>query len=189
MTDAGEIRAALRPVIAVLERLGVPYMLAGSVASSLHGVPRTTLDADLVARVEGRHALPLVQALGQEFYADEEMIRNAVRSGSSFNLIHQPSMVKIDVFPVKARPYDAQALDRRRRERLEDLDLFVTTPEDVLLAKLEWYERGGRVSERQWGDVSGLLRIHREGLDLSYLRHWAGELGVGDLLEQALAEP
>jgi len=81
-------------------------------------LPRTTLDADLVARIEARHALPLVQALGRDFYADEAMIRNAVRHSSSFNLIHQASMVKIDVFPVKARPYDTNALSRRRRDEL-----------------------------------------------------------------------
>lgn len=188
MTDAGEIRVALRPVVEALERLGVPYMVAGSVASSMHGVPRTTLDADLVARLEGRHAKSLVEALGQDFYADEQMIRDAVRHGSPFNLIHQPSMVKVDVFPAKARAYDANALARRRRDTLDDLALFVATPEDVILSKLEWYEAGGRVSERQWGDTAGLLRIHRGALDLVYLRHWAKDLGVGDLLDRAFAE-
>ncbi|MCK6461998.1 MAG: hypothetical protein L6Q95_19115 [Planctomycetes bacterium] len=188
MTDAGEIRAALRPVVELLERMGVPYMLAGSVASSMYGVPRTTLDADLVARIEGRHAMPLVEGLGRDFYADQEMIRSAIRNGSSFNLIHQPSMVKVDVFPVKPRPYDAHALDRRRRDRLDDLDVFVATPEDVILSKLEWYDMGGRVSERQWGDVRGLVRIHRSVLDVPYLRRWAGELRIADLLDRALAE-
>lgn len=187
VTSAGEIKAALRPVVEALERMGVPYMVAGSVASSLYGVPRTTLDADLVARIEGRHAVPFVEALGQDFYADEEMIRNAVRQGSSLNLIHQPSMVKIDVFPVRARPYDTHALGRRRRAKLDDLELFVATPEDVILSKLEWYERGDRVSERQWSDIRGLLRVHEGRLDLPYLRRWAADLGVGDLLDGALA--
>ncbi len=188
MTDAGEIRVALRPVVEALDLLGVPYMVAGSVASSMYGVPRTTLDADLVARIEASHALPLVRALGRDFYADEEMIGRAVRERSSFNLIHQPSMVKIDVFPVKARPYDAHALARRRRDRLDDLGLFVATPEDVILSKLEWYDAGGRVSERQWGDVVGLLRVHRGVVDLPYLRRWAAELDVNELLSRALAE-
>jgi hypothetical protein len=117
------------------------------------------------------------------------MIRDALLHGSSFNLIHQPSMVKIDVFPVKTRPYDAGALDRRRRDTLGDLDVFVATPEDVVLSKIEWYEANGRVSERQWGDIVGLLRAHRGALDLPYLRRWADELGVGEILDLALAEP
>lgn len=188
MTEPGEIRVALRPVVEALERMGVPYMVAGSVASSMHGVPRTTLDADLVARIDDVHARPLVEALGQAYYADEAMIRNAVRHGSSFNLIHQGSMVKIDVFVAKSRPYDASALDRRRRGKIEDLEVDAATPEDVVLSKLEWYERGGRVSERQWGDVVGLLRVHRGALDLAYLRRWAAELRVSDLLDRALGE-
>lgn len=188
MTEPGEIRVALRPVVEALERMGVPYMVAGSVASSMHGVPRTTLDADLVARIEERHAGPLVEALGEAYYADEAMIRNAVRHGSSFNLIHQGSMVKIDVFVAKSRPYDASALARRMRGRIEDLEVDAATPEDVVLSKLEWYDAGGRVSERQWGDVLGLLRIHRGVLDVAYLRRWAAELGVGELLDRALAE-
>jgi hypothetical protein len=188
VTGAGELGAALRPVVETLERIGVPYMVAGSVASSMHGVPRTTLDADLVARIEERHARALVEALGEDYYADEAMIRDAVRQGSSFNLMHQRTMVKVDVFVAKARPYDRGALDRRRRESLGDLDLFAATPEDVLLSKLEWYDRGGRVSERQWSDVLGILRVQGGALDLTYLRRWAAELGVAALLERSLGE-
>lgn len=188
MTDPGEIDAALRPVVEALERMGVPYMVVGSVASSMHGVPRMTLDADLVAQVEGRHARALVEALGEGYYADENMIRGAVQRRSSFNLIHQRSMVKIDVFVARARPYDSNALEHRRRGMIGSLEVFVAAPEDVLLSKLEWYEGGGRVSERQWSDVLGLLRIHRGVIDLAYLRRWAKEIGVGDLLDQALAQ-
>jgi hypothetical protein len=188
VTDPGEIRLALRPVVEALERMGIPYMVAGSVASSMHGVPRTTLDADVVARIEERHARPLVEALGDAYYASEQMIRDAVRRGSSFNLIHQGSMVKIDVFVAKSRPYDAGALGRRTRGAIEDLEVDVATPEDVVLSKLAWYDGGGRTSERQWGDVLGLLRIHRGALDLAYLRRWAADLGVAELLERALAE-
>ncbi len=96
-------------------------------------------------------------------------------------------MVKIDVFVAKSRPYDASALVRRVRGRIEDLGIDAATPEDVVLSKLK-YQGGGRVSERQWGDVLGLLRIHRGALDLTYLRRWAADLAVTDLLDRALAE-
>lgn len=188
MTGAGEIRAALGPVVETLERLRVPYMLTGSVASSMHGVPRTTLDADLVARIEGTHARPLVEALGHAYYAEETAIHDAVRNGSSFNLIHQPSMVKIDIFVAKNRPYDAHALGRRQPARIDGLVVHVATPDDVLLAKLEWFDAGGRVSERQWGDILGILRVQRDAIDGEYLRRWAREIGVGALLERALRE-
>jgi len=183
---------ALTPVADALDELGVAYQVGGSVASSVHGLARSTMDVDLVADLRPEHVDPFVGRLAVGYYVDADMIREALRSRGSFNLIHQATMLKVDVFVPKERRYDAAALARRTPERLDAApdarEFSVATAEDVILAKLDWFARGGRVSERQWNDVLGVLRVQGAALDLGYLRGWAGDLGVSDLLDRALAE-
>jgi len=174
-----------------LEQMGVPYAVGGSLASSLHGVIRSTLDVDIVADMRQEHVQPLVAALSKEFYIDDEMMRDALRRRSSFNLIHYETAFKVDIFIRKMRPFDQMQLERRKLSVIiadPEQSVYVLSPEDTLLAKLEWYRLGGEVSERQWRDVLGILKVRADELDLDYLRTWARELQVTDLLERALNE-
>jgi len=176
-------------VVKVLNDLSIPYFVGGSLATAVHGVARATMDVDMVADVRAEHAQPLVDALGQDFYADTALIRNAVRGRSSFNVIHKPTMFKVDVFIPKGRPFDRSQFARRIAQSLteEEADqIYIASPEDNILAKLQWYRLGGEVSDRQWRDVLNVVRIQDERLDRTYLRRWASELGVADLLEEAL---
>ncbi|MFW6115797.1 MAG: hypothetical protein ACOC7Y_01915 [Chloroflexota bacterium] len=178
-------------VTEALEALGVPYAIGGSFASAAHGVMRATMDADLVADLRPEHAEPLVRALGDRFYADLEAIRDAIRRRASFNLIHLDTAFKIDIFIAGRRPFDRAQLSRRHRHLLSwepERYAYVTSPEDTILAKLEWYRMGGGVSDRQWRDVLGVLRVQSGRLDLHYLRRMAATLNVTDLLERALNE-
>jgi len=178
-------------VTSILETLKVRYLIGGSLASTLHGMIRTTQDSDLVAELHPEHVEPLVRELKDEFYIDEQMIAEAVARRSSFNIIHRESFFKVDVFIPKRRPFLEEQFARARRETLSTepmVEALVATAEDTLLAKLEWYRMGGEVSERQWRDVLGILEVQAENLDLEYLRKWAKELKVSDLLEQALKE-
>ncbi len=187
----GDSTHATLLVTQTLERLGIPYAVGGSLASSLHGVMRSTLDVDIVADMRLEHIQPLVAALSKEFYADDEMMRDAIQHHSSFNLIHFETAFKVDIFIRKARAFDQMQLERRRKAVIAtdpEQSVYVTSPEDVTLSKLEWYRMGDEVSDRQWRDILGVLKTRAGELDLDYLRKWAQELKVTDLLECALRE-
>ncbi len=190
MTES-DLVAALRPVAGAFDALGVRYYLGGSVASSAHGIARASLDADVVAALEPDHVDPLVSQLASAYYIPADRLRSAVAARSSCNLIHLATMFKIDVFVSKGRPFDRQAADRARLQAIDEapdaLRFPMASPEDTVLAKLEWFRLGGETSERQWWDVVGILRV-TEDADRAYLRYWAAALNVADLLERALAD-
>jgi hypothetical protein len=179
-------------VVAALEELGVRYHIGGSVASSAHGIARATVDVDLVVELPLESAHPLTQRLAPAFYVDEESIRSAIRDRESFNLIHLATMVKVDVYVSKDRPFDRQAQDRARPERLHEdpgsRTFYVESPEDVILSKLQWYRAGGEASRKQWSDVVGVLKAQAGSLDLAHLTKWAAIVGVSDLVSRALRE-
>lgn len=173
------------------ERLGIPYLIGGSLASTLYGMVRTTQDSDIVAEMRLEHLQPFVLALQDEFYMDEEMIAEAIQRKSSFNIIHRETMFKVDVFIPRPRPFLQSQLARAQRQTFTfdtEVGAKFASPEDTILSKLEWYRMGGEVSDRQWRDVLGVLKTRAGDLDLAYLRKWASELKVSDLLERALKE-
>jgi hypothetical protein len=187
-----DIVAAVEPVVKAFEKLGVPYYIGGSVASSAYGVARATLDVDMVSDLKPEHVHPLVEMLESDYYIDEEMILDAIHRSSSFNLMHLETMLKVDVFVVKDRPYYREAFKRKRKDSLDEeqgaAEFYLASSEDIILSKLEWFRMGGNVSERQWGDVLGVLKVQGDSLDVKYLRYWAAELGIADLLEQAFRD-
>jgi len=185
-----DLWTALLPVVDALEALGVPYHVGGSVASSFVGIARATQDADLVADLRPEHAAPLAQALTGTYYADPERIAHAVRTRRSFNVIHLGTAYKVDVFVSKDTPFARENMARRVSHEVPGLarSLYFSSPEDIVLHKLLWYTEGGGVSDRQWYDLQGVLRLQAKTLDHGYLRSWADRLGVTELLEQALKE-
>jgi len=179
-------------VVRALERMGVRHYVTGSLASSLHGEPRATNDADVVAALSVQHFVRLREELAGRFYVDEEDFLHAVKSERSFNLVDEVELAKVDIFCVAPAGYQAEAFARAETLELERDDPFtsvhVASAEDVLLSKLRWYRLGQESSDRQWRDVLGIARAQVGRLDLPYLRRWSGEQGTLDLLERVLAD-
>jgi hypothetical protein len=173
------------------EDLGIRYFIGGSLASSLHGIPRTTNNADIVAEITLKHIPLLVNALTSEFYIDADLIQEAIQNQGCFNIIYLATMFKIDIFVLKSGSASQEEMDRRKQYQVSesnDSNLFIASAEDVIINKLYWYQLGGKISRRQWQDVLGVIQVQQEQLDLVYLTKAAKQQGVQKLLEQALVE-
>ncbi len=190
--DSADLQPVLRHTTRTLDRLGLAYAIGGSVASSLHGVNRHTRDADLtVEPFPGREAEFAAVFPPPDYFAHVDAIRDAVRRRSTFNILHFPSGYKVDVFIRKDDPFEASAFARRGPYSLPDRPdepLMVHSPEDVVLFKLRWYRMGNEVSEKQWTDITTVMRIQTGRLDDAYLDRWAADIGVADLLARARHE-
>jgi len=173
---------------AILDNLGVSYLIGGSLASSVYGIPRATQDVDLIAALQLRHVDPLISSLGIDFYVSQEATRTAIRDAATFNVVHLATMFKVDIFVAREDPWIRSEFDRARLETIGGITLRFAAPEDVLLHKILWYKMGNEVSDRQWNDVLGILRIQAANLDEAYLTRWASHLGVAPLLDRARGE-
>ncbi len=178
-------------VIGILDDLEVRYHLGGSFASAIHGVPRQTMDADVVVDLDVATVALLIERLRDRFYADLDVAREAVLRHGAFNAIHLATGFKVDFFAKGPGEFDEVELERSERTQISadpPRSAMVKTAEDTILRKLEWFRSGGEVSDRQWRDVLGVIMTVGEDLDWRHLRHWAEKLGVSDLLERARAK-
>jgi len=187
-----DIIIAIQPVISTFKKLSIPYLIGGSIASSVYGLARATLDVDIVANIKMDNISSLKELLGDKYYIDEDMIKDAIQRVSSFNLIHLQTMIKIDVFIYQNEPYQQEAFQRKRKDTLEDtedaFEFYFSSAEDIILNKLQWHEMGDKVSERQWLDVIGVIKVQGNNLDLEYLRKWGEKLGLLSLLKKAFKD-
>jgi len=187
-----EILDVALQVGALFDTLGVRWVVAGSVASSIRGEPRATNDIDLVADLGAEHVAPVVWALEDVYYFDERAFRDAVRRRSSFNLIHLATVLKIDVFVARGDALSQNQLTRRQLLRVgadhPPLIVPILSVEDMILQKLRWRESGGGVSDQQWRDILGLVRVQWSSLDRSYLEAMARQHGLGSALATALRD-
>ena len=186
-----EPKDGFKLLMEALDRLDIPFLIGCSLASSVHGVVRATQDIDLVADIRADHADPLAKALAPDFYADPVMMKDALRVGQGFNVIHYSSSYKFDIFPLTSDPYHQTEFQRRKKVTSllfgpDPVEFPVATAEDTVLTKLVWFKAGGGVSDRQWNDLLGIAKVQKDHLDVSYMRKWAKHLGVEDLLEKLL---
>lgn len=186
-----DIIEVTRAVIQILEDLNIDYYIGGSLASSAFGIARSTMDVDVVADIKIEHAPILEERLRAEFYADTEMMEGAIKDQSLFNIVHLETMFKIDIFILTDQPFDKTVLSRRQLQIVTEdgtQQLYFSSPEDIILRKLLWHKSGEEISDRQWNDVLGVMKVQGEKLDREYLELWAKRLGIFDLLQKALQE-
>lgn len=172
-----------------LESTAIRYVIGSSLASSLHGEPRATMDVDMVTDLSIDSIVGLCAALRPDYYVDDEAAREAVRARGSFNAVHMQSGVKVDFFVAGTDPFEVERLRTRIAVSLGDdsmSSLWFDTAEHTVLRKLEWYRRGGEVSDRQWRDVKAIVALQGDRLDRAELARWADVLGVNDLLARCL---
>lgn len=176
----------LKDIIEKLEKYGIQYMLTGSFASNLHGVPRTTFDADIVISADFEKIEKFIKDIEKDFYADSDTVRSATAQRGMFNIIHYETGFKIDFIIKKYGPYYEKEFERRKAYRLAGKLCFFASPEDTVLSKLLWSKRGK--AERHFQDALGVAKIQGKNLDFEYLQKWAEFLSVRDMLEQLIRE-
>lgn len=180
----------VRQIALMLDELEIPYVLGGSIASSFFGEPRSTVDIDLAVLLDGDRGDALLERATTVFYTPVDAAQKAIAAHTSFNLVDTANGFKIDIFVLGEGVLDRRQIERRTRVAIPGVDdgVWVTSPEDQVLRKLDWYRAGGSVSDRQWRDVVGILRVQADDLDLEYIKRTAEEVDLSDLVATALEQ-
>ena len=176
----------LQILIEKLNQEGIEYMLSGSYSSSLHGLPRATNDADIIIAASEEKLTAFIQSLGDDYYVNKDAALEALRNHAMFNVIDIHNSFKADFIIRKDRPFSREEFQRRQISTIMDLDIWVVSPEDVILSKLEWAKESE--SNQQFQDALGVAAVQYNHLDKDYLKKWAKELQIDDSLEQLLKQ-
>lgn len=187
MPIADPIRV-INKVAKIFQKYGINYLVGGSLASSLHGIPRATQDVDIVAEFKGKDITKIAELLSVDFFVDIEMIIKAVSRKSSFNIIEKENIFKVDIFVMGNDEISRWEMNRRVPYKINDDNesVYVCSAEDIIAHKLYWYNLGDGMSERQWNDALNVLKIQKNKLNLEYLKQVCSARGVTNILERAL---
>lgn len=172
----------LKFVTKTLEELSIPYMLSGSVAGSFYAQPRMTRDIDIVIELAAEQVPKVFEVFSKDFYVDKDDVAEAVHVQGMFNIIHYQAVVKIDFIVRKDSAYRQLEFDRRIKKLIGDFELWVVSPEDLIISKLFWAKDSK--SELQLNDVSSIVKYQVDRLDSDYIVYWVRELGVEQLWEE-----
>ena len=174
----------------ILDTLKIPYAISGSMASSAYGAVRFTQDADIAVAPFDAIAEKFFESIKSEFYISKEAMRQALRKESSFNVIHFATAFKIDIFVLVEDEFWSRIIPRKCNLRLtnRNKEMSFVSPKDMVLIKLDWYRHTECSSDRQWSDVIAVLSAQSQSLDYKYMQTSAEKLGIGELLQKALAE-
>ena len=173
----------------IFESAGMDYLVGGSLASSLYGIPRATQGVDILVNMTESNLEAVLPSLREHFYIDEPAAKDAVRKGASFNIIDREYLYKLDIFVQGADDLSQKEMRRRINFHLAgpgDQTIFLGSPEDIIAHKLYWYRLGNEVSERQWNDALNVIKVQRNKLDYDYLKLMCEARGVSGLLKRLL---
>jgi hypothetical protein len=171
----------MRDISQRFEQAHIPYMLTGSMAMNYYAQPRMTRDIDVVIAIASNDVDRVAALFRPDYYVSEDNIRESLAHESSFNLIHQESVIKVDCIIRKSNEYRRVEFERRQKISILDFMTFIVSKEDLIISKLFWAR--GSHSELQLGDVKNLLAT---GYDAAYLQHWTRQLGLNNLLQECL---
>lgn len=169
-------------IIDIFNKHKIEYMITGSFASNLHGVPRATFDTDIVIKADETSLAKFTKEVSKEFYVEEKTGATALGQSEMFNIVHYDTGFKIDLIPIKHRSYSEIEFSRCQPIDFAGRKCWFSSPEDAILSKLEWAKIGA--SEKQFSDALGIVKVQRDKLDWEYLHKWAKELSVVDLLDK-----
>jgi hypothetical protein len=176
----------LQKLVKMLDKSNIPYMLSGSIGSGFHGQPRATNDADIIIDPSNEQLISFVSSLGPDYYVSKEAAIEALNDNSMFNIIDIKTGWKADLIIRKKRAYSKQEFSRRTSTTLMGMSLWILSPEDSILSKLEWSK--SRESQTQFKDALGVIMVQWDSLDFDYMKKWAKELQIEDSFEHLLAE-
>ena len=179
-----EQKEFFKRLIEALNEACIPYMVSGSVGSSFHGRPRATNDFDIVIAPAEKQLDSFIKSLGKDFYVSTEAAQQALENNSMFNIIDRKTGGKADLILRKNRDFSYEELQRKNKAQIMGLDIWIASPEDVILSKLEWSK--GRQSNNQYQDALGVAVVQWDHLDQDYLSKWAKNLQVENNLKQLL---
>lgn len=165
----------------MLEHAGIPYMVTGSIAMNYYAVPRMTRDIDIIIELQIDEIQKLKRFFEEEYYIDEDVIKEAIQNQTMFNIIHNASVIKLDFIIRKQHEYRKEEFQRRKKVKIGEFEIFIVCIEDLILSKLFWAKDS--LSEMQLNDVRNLLQ---SDYDLKYLHKWAQNLGLKALLDTCL---
>ena len=169
-------------VIDRLDQASILYMLTGSMALNVYGHARATNDMDIVVQISDQNVQKLFRLFEKDFYVSQEAIKEAVANESLFNIIDNETVFKVDLIVAKKDSFSKQQFDRRREIKIGNRTIFVISPEDLILSKLEWSQES--LSEIQENDIKNIMRVLDKGLDKKYLETWASARGLKERLKK-----
>lgn len=180
-----DLERTISTVVEAIESSGAAYYIVGSVASSLYGMPRSTMDIDIVSDLQESQLAMFFTSLGERCYFDKDYVTEAVRHETSFNVIVLATSYKIDVFVKRRSGYAEVAFSRALPKKIGLHDVSVSynfaSVEDVIIGKLQWYRLGQESNPQQRKDIESMLLLQAKHLDLAYLNKWTSALGVDDI--------